>query len=161
WSENMFVNYPEAFILYAVPCYIFTWIVAVYFSGGYDQPVRLQKIIRGIFGGTILILVIYALLPESYRFSRALILLGAIWASFSMIILRFIINLFHWKEFMLESNAKKRLLIAGGEEEGSRVLSLLKLSGSTHNFIGFVKPPGDMISNSSVKSIPEFEKYVL
>ncbi len=161
WSENMFVNYPDTFILFAVPCYIFAWIVAVYFSGGYDQPVRLQKIIRGIFGGTILILVIYALLPESFRFSRALILLGAIWASISMIVSRLIINLFHWNGFMLESNARKRLLIAGDEEEGSRVLSLLKLSGSTHNFIGFIKPTVDSIPNGSGKSIPEFEKYVL
>jgi GT2 family glycosyltransferase len=161
WSENMFVNYPEAFVLLAVPSYIVIWMVAVFFSGGYDQPVRLQKIIRGIFGGTILILVIYALLPESYRFSRALILLGAAWACISMIVVRLVVNLFRWKDFMLESNTKKRLLIAGDEEEGSRVLSLLKLSGSTHNFIGFVKPSIDLNLKSSGKSIPEFEKYVL
>ncbi len=161
WSENMFVNYPGEFILLAVPGYIFIWIVSIYFSGGYDQPIKLPKIIRGIFSGTILILVVYALLPEMYRFSRALILLGAVWASISMIVARLIINLFKWKDFMLESNTRKRLLIAGDEEEGSRVLSLLKISGSTHNFIGFVKPGEDATSNNSGKLLPEFEKYVL
>ena len=161
WSVNMFVNYPRAFVLFAIPGYMFFWIVSVYFSGGYDQPIKLPKIIRGIFSGTILILVVYALLPEMYRFSRALILLGAVWASISMIALRLIINLFKWKDFMLESNAPKRLLIAGDEEEGSRVLSLLKISGSTHNFIGFVKPGENGLLNNPGKSLPEFEKYVL
>jgi GT2 family glycosyltransferase len=159
WSENMFVSYPDAFMVFAVPSYLFIWIVSVYFSGGYDSPIRLPKIVRGIFSGTILILVIYALLPETYRFSRALILLGAIWASISMVVARLIINLFHWKNFMLESNTKKRLLIAGEEEEGSRILSLLKLSGSTHNFIGFVTPT-NTTGNTNHK-LPEFEKYNL
>lgn len=160
WSVNMFVNYPDEFMSVAVPGYIFLWMTSVYFSGGYDHPIKLPKIIRGIFSGTILILVIYALLPEMYRFSRALILIGAVWASISMIVVRLIINLFRWKDFMLENNLKKRLLIAADEEEGSRVLSLLKLSGSTHNFIGFVKPDQEKISSGSGK-FPEFEKYVL
>ncbi len=161
WSENMLVNYPEEFILFAVPSYIFIWTISIYFSGGYDRPIKLPKIIRGIFSGTVLILVVYALLPETYRFSRALILLGALWASVSMVVSRLIINLFRWKDLMLESNTRKRLLIAGDEEEGSRVLSLLKLAESTHNFIGFVKPDADKTSNSSGKLLPEFEKYVL
>jgi len=159
WSTNMLVNYPDEFMWIAVPAYIVCWTVSIYFSGGYDQPIKLPKIIRGIFSGTILILVVYALLPESYRFSRALILLGALWASISMVIVRLIINLFGWKGLMLESNIKKRLLIAGDEEEGSRVLSLLKLSGSSHNFIGFVKPGNGYIASGKV--LPDFEKYVL
>ena len=161
WSENTFVNYPKEFILFAVPGYIFIWITSIYFSGGYDQPIRLPKIIRGIFTGTILILVVYALLPEMYRFSRALILLGAVWASISMIISRLIINLFRWKDFMLESNTRKRLLIAGDEEEGNRVLSLLNLSGLSHNFIGFVKPFTDAQPANTGKTHPEFEKFTL
>ena len=161
WSVNMFVNYPPEFVLFAIPGYILIWIVAVYFSGGYDHPIKLPKIIRGIFSGTILILVIYALLPEFYRFSRALILLGAVWASISMVVLRLIVNLFGWKDFMLESNTMKRLLIAGEEDEGMRVLSLLKLAGSTHNFIGFVKPQLNGVANASAKTLLEFDKYVL
>ena len=161
WSVNMLVQYPPEFVLFAIPGYMVVWIISVYFSGGYDHPIKLPKIVRGIFSGTILILVIYALLPEVYRFSRALILLGAVWASSSMVALRLILNLFGWKEFMLESNTRKRLLIAGEEEEGMRVLSLLKLSGSTHNFIGFVKPQINASGHVPLKSLAEFEKYVL
>lgn len=161
WSRNMVVNYPEIFMLMAVPGYILIWIVSVYFSGGYEQPVRLPKIIRGIFSGTILILVIYALLPEIYRFSRALILLGAVWASIAMIVSRLVINMIGWKGFTLESDNLKRLLIAGGSEEATRVLSLLKLSGSAHNFIGFATPEATINNAASAKPPGEFDNFTV
>lgn len=160
WSRNMVVHYPEIFMLLAVPGYIVVWIVSVYLSGGYEQPVRLPKIIRGIFSGTILILVVYALLPEIYRFSRALILLGAVWASMAMIVSRLVLNTIGWKGFSLESSTLKRLLIAGGSEEATRVLSLLKLSGSAHNFIGFATPE-PLVSNGSSRLPGEFDNFTV
>lgn len=153
----MIVHYPQAFLLFAVPSYILIWILSVYFSGGYDQPIRLQKIVRGLFSGTLLILVIYALLPENYRFSRALILLGSIWASMVMISSRLILNLLGFKPFALESSSRKKLLIVGEEDEASRVLSLLKMSETTHNFIGFLR---SQEKNPGVTRT-EFEKFNL
>ena len=94
--------------------------------------------IRGLLTGTLLILVVYALLPENWRYSRALILIGAFWASTSMIITRLLSNFIAGKTFALDSDRRKRLLIAGDEEESNRVLSLLKLTDTTHYFIGFV-----------------------
>ncbi|MCX6273905.1 MAG: glycosyltransferase [Bacteroidetes bacterium] len=157
WSRNMVVQYPQEFMLLAVPSYIIIWILSVYFSGGYDQPVKLQKIVRGLFSGTLLILVIYALLPEHYRFSRALILLGSVWAGLSMISMRLVLNLLGQKQFALESNSRKKLLIVGEEDEASRVLSLLKMSETTHNFIGFLRPQEKNTTNAKA----EFEKFNL
>ncbi len=157
WSSNFSIRYPDEYLKIVVPLYCFVWVFSIYFSGGYDQPIKPSRIIRGVFSGTLLILVIYALLPEGLRFSRALILLGAFWASASIIALRFIISLFSQK-FSLADAIRKRLLIVGNEEEGTRVLSLLKLSETTHNFIGFVLPgTSEKFSNSG----PEYSKYFL
>ena len=120
-----------------VPLYCLMWITTVFFSGGYDLPIKPARIIRGIFSGTLLILVIYALLPEEFRYSRALILLGGFWASAVMITARLIINLLTG-QYSLAEEVRKKLIIVGNEEEGNRVLSLLKLSETSHNFIGFV-----------------------
>jgi GT2 family glycosyltransferase len=157
WSRNMVVQYPTEFMLFAVPSYILLWILSVYFSGGYDRPVRMQKIVRGLFTGTLLILVIYALLPEHFRFSRALILLGSVWASIAMISSRLVLNFSGLKQFALESNSRKKLLIVGEEDEASRVLSLLKMSETNHNFIGFLR------SQEKISGVtkPEFEKFNL
>ena len=144
WEEsiknNEGLHYPTEFMHVAVPLYIITWLVSNFLSGGYDHPIRLNKLIRGIFSGTILILVVYALLSESLRFSRAIILLGAIWSCISMISLRFILNILGLKQFRFENQYKKRILIVGGEDEGQRVLSLIKHAVEHVNFIGFVKP---------------------
>lgn len=157
WSSNFSIRYPDTFLHVMVPVYCLTWIVTIFFSGGYDEPIKPAKIIRGIFTGTLLILVIYALLPEALRFSRALILLGAFWASAVIITARLIINLFTGR-FSIAEEVRKRLIIVGNDEEGNRVLSLLKLSETTHNFIGFIRPDTD---SAPEISSPEYSNYYL
>ncbi|MEP7168985.1 MAG: glycosyltransferase [Bacteroidota bacterium] len=137
------LHYPSLFMNIVVPVYILIWIFSVYLSGGYDKPIRISKIIRGIFTGTVFILVVYALLPEHYRFSRALILLGTAWASISSSALRLILNFTGIKKFKVKSDDKKRTVIVGDADEGKRVLSVLNLSGTNINFIGFVNGISD------------------
>jgi len=157
WSSNFEIHYPDAFLQIAVPLYCLIWILTIFFSGGYDLPIKPARIVRGIFTGTILILIIYALLPEELRFSRALILLGAFWASAVIITARLIINIFS-KKFTLAEETKKRLIVVGNEDEGNRVLSLLKLSETNHHFIGFVMPKG---GNDTSKQSAEYLNYYL
>ena len=157
WSSNLAIRYPETLMQVMVPAYCIFWITNVFLSGGYDLPIRPAKIVRGIFTGTIMILIMYALLPEHLRFSRALILLGAFWASAIMIASRLIINLFS-KKAALGEEIRKRLIIVGNEEEGNRVLSLLQLSETMHNFIGFVIPGNNQATD---RLRGEFDNYYL
>lgn len=157
WGHKANVHYPPVFIHYVVPAYLLVWLSSVYLSGGYDQPIRFQKVIRGLASGTIVILVIYALLPEESRYSRALLVMGAAWASVGMTLLRILLHMLAPKQFVLATDVQKKLLIVGDAEEGLRVLSLLKLSGTQHNFIGFVRPEMPV---SSTK-ITEYEQFLL
>ena len=138
------LNYPAVFMNLVVPAYILTWLTGIYLSGGYDKPVQLSKVIRGIFSGTLLILIVYALLPEAYRFSRALILIGTIWAFTGATLLRYLHSFLKIGGFELQNDARKRIIICGKPDEGKRVLSLLQLADARTSFIGFVTPgPGD------------------
>ncbi len=132
------LNYPPVFLYLVVPVYVLVWLVSIYFSGGYDKPIRITRVVRGIATGTLSILVVYALLSEEYRFSRALILLGTIWASVSAAALRMLLDFTGSKGYRLESHEKKNLVIVALPEEGKRVLSILQLSGSPVAFVGFV-----------------------
>lgn len=143
WEENVkkeISAYPEQYMTVNVPVYILLWLVSVYYSGGYDKPFRLSKVVRGIFVGTILIAAIYGFIPESYRFSRGMILLGTAWAISSMIFLRWIKHFIRYKNFGIEENLNKKLAIVGNYEEGKRALSLLNEAKVNLNFIGFVTP---------------------
>jgi GT2 family glycosyltransferase len=143
WEYNIISSkeyYPVEFMSIVVPLYIIIWLFSVILFGGYDRPVRKEKIFKGIVAGTLFILVIYALLPESYRFSRALILLGSIWTLFIMSFHRIIINLIKNKRFEINTTTEKKILIIGEKEEAERVADILKQTFITPSFIGFVKP---------------------
>ncbi len=141
WGHQVFAvesaYYPPEFMRFIVPAYILFWLSAVYISGGYDRPVRLFRIVRGIGLGTIAILVIYALLPVHLRFSRALILLGSVWSLFSMILTRTVCTLIKHKTLHISTSANKRVLIAGDGQEAARILKMLRQAGNT-SFIGLV-----------------------
>ncbi|HOT89642.1 MAG TPA: glycosyltransferase, partial [Bacteroidales bacterium] len=115
WEQNVLISkgghYPTEYLSLFVPLYIFIWLFSVFLSGGYDKPIRILKIFQGILIGTLIILVIYALLNEEYRFSRALITLGAIWSIISMLLYRTIFNLLKFNNFRFETGRYKNFII--------------------------------------------------
>lgn len=135
-------HYPLAFITVAVPAYILIWLFSVYFSGGYDKPYKAVKIIQGLFVGTIIILTAYALLSETVRFSRALIILGSVWALISMLGLRAVLSLMGIKTFKFTTGENKRFVVVGEETEARRVAELLRSTHLKAGFIGLVNCSG-------------------
>lgn len=131
-------SYPQEFITITVPIYIFIWLFSVYLSGGYDKPIRLLKIFQGISIGTIVILVVYALLSESYRFSRAILILGAVWGFISMTGLRLILHMAGFKNFKIGEPKNKRFIIVGQKDEAERVSELLHKTELNPAFVGLV-----------------------
>ncbi|HNU32969.1 MAG TPA: glycosyltransferase [Bacteroidia bacterium] len=139
WEINVKqLHYPLIYMRVFVPAYVLVWITGVYFSGGYDRPVQLLKIIRGLATGTIIILVGYALLNEQFRFSRALILIGTLWAMLALILLRFVLSFTGNKKFALANSIKKKTVLVAEPQEAQRILSLLQLAGSNTSFIGLI-----------------------
>src|ERR1035437_1080271 len=118
--------YSPTLVYIAFPAYIFIWMFTVYLSGGYDKPIRLFRILRGVLIGTGIILIGYALLPEAYRFSRALILLGVAWILLAYFISRLIFHLAGFKSFNFNPDESKHIIIIGKQEEFERVNNLLK-----------------------------------
>lgn len=144
WEENIKasegVHYPPQFLFIVVPLYIAVWLFSVFLSAGYDKPVKASKIIRGIFIGTAVILVIYALLPDHFRFSRALILIGTLWAIFSLFALRLLFHFLKIGGFVFGAGQSKRIIVVGKDDEVKRVNALLNQANVTPAFVGFVCP---------------------
>lgn len=134
------LDYPPTFVWLVLPAYVLIWLFAIYASGGYDRPMRISKAVRGVFSGSIFILVVYSLLSEEYRFSRAMIVLGTVWATLSIAVVRVLLDLLKLEGFRLDNHRKKNLMIVAAPAEGARVLSILKMSGSNTHFLGFVSP---------------------
>ncbi|HLN53046.1 MAG TPA: glycosyltransferase [Lentimicrobium sp.] len=142
WESNVIYkiggHYPQTFLTIVLPVYVLIWLFSVYVVGGYDKPVKIRKIIAGIFSGTVAILVFYALLPSELRFSRAIIILSGIWALVSTIGIRLILHFAGFRDYKLGYNINKRFAIIGDTEEAKRVADLLHKTLINPSFIGLV-----------------------
>ncbi|MBQ2908040.1 MAG: glycosyltransferase [Bacteroidales bacterium] len=163
WGNTMVYEgdgtYPITLFAIILPIYLLIWLVTSYFSGGYDKPYKVAPAVGGVFLGSLLILILYALLPESLRFSRALILLGMIWVSAEMSLTRWIGYLLKRPNFQYGKNAKKRFLVIGSEQETNRVEQLLQSTSIKPDFIGAISPfenqelPDNFLG--TLKQVPE------
>jgi GT2 family glycosyltransferase len=143
WEQYKFQgtsSYPIEYMTIVVPIYILIWLLSLFFSGAYDTPVKPFNIFKGIFIGTGAILVIYALLPESLRFSRMLLLIGTLWATLSAYLLSILFHITRLTGFRFEVKRNKKLIIVGKHAEASRVQGLLSKAESNLNVMGYVNP---------------------
>ncbi|MDP4280964.1 MAG: glycosyltransferase [Bacteroidota bacterium] len=154
-------HFPPVFLLVAVPAYILIWLTCVYLCGGYDKPVRMRKIIQGLVTGTLIILILYSLLSEHYRFSRALLILGALWGMISMLGLRYIIHLLGFKGFLIGVEKNRHFIIVGEKEEAERVSGLLQKTFIKPAFIGLVSyHPHKNSTNGFIGNLEQIKEII-
>lgn len=131
-------HYPPLFLYGLLPAYILIWLFSVLVAGGYDKPLSLRKVYTGIFAGTVVILVFYALLPSGFRFSRAIIILSGLWGLISLTGIRLALHFAGFRNYRLGHNESLRFAIAGSGDETGRVAGLLRNSLRNPGFIGLV-----------------------
>lgn len=154
------ITYPY-FIWYMLPTYAIIWLLTSFFYGAYDEPIKLKSVFSGVTIGTIIILVIYALIDTKYRFSRAIILIGAAYAIISMYSIRLIFNIFKNKNTnFLYSDRKNKIFIVGEIDEAKRVSEILKQISTNINILGFISPNGTESEDyiGDIKQIDEIIK---
>lgn len=143
WETKMIVSqaasyYPEELLRIAFPIYALVCVASIYLNGGYDKPMKYLNILRGIAIGSITILVFYALLPEYFRFSRAIILLGALWAVIATIVTRTLAHLIKYKNLSLGNEKSKRFAVVGSHDEATRIAAHLRSSSINPSLIALV-----------------------
>lgn len=143
------IIYADAFVPVAFAVYALLWVVALWMSGAYQRPLRLNYTLRGILLGTAAILVLYALLPEEYRFSRALILLGMCSLAVICIAGRWVLQALQIEKFYFAQKQKKRIAIVGDEDEIVRVKKILAMSFVQSDYIAHINPRQDVPSSNS------------
>ncbi|MEL5994204.1 glycosyltransferase family 2 protein [Hymenobacter segetis] len=140
WEHNhKFVPgaYPPQYMTMAVPAYIAVWLTSAYLSGGYDQPVRTSRVVRGIFIGTLLISAASNFL-DAWRFSKALIILGGAWAVAALVGRQLVAHFIKYKNLHLSERRQKNIAIVGSGPESRRVRQLLDAAQVSARVIGYV-----------------------
>ncbi|MFZ1329725.1 MAG: hypothetical protein WAW27_11905, partial [Chitinophagaceae bacterium] len=109
-----------------------------YYAGLYDRWYKRTELIQSTLIATTVLLAAYALLPEQYRFSRGIVLFGALLAFVLISLLRWVLI----KTNVLNGNNKNEdqetTIIAGTDEEYRKVLQLLNEAGLQQRVLGRV-----------------------
>jgi hypothetical protein len=130
--------YPPEFMNVAVPAYIIIWLGGIYLSGGYDKGgIKLLKILQGVLVGTLIISSITNFV-DTYRFSKALVILGGIYTGLSFIGIRLMLHYIKYGNVKLGQQIDKKIILVGDNGEAARVYELLVSGGMKGNVAGIV-----------------------
>lgn len=130
WEHNhRFIeggSYPDFYKWGITPIYALLWVLGLILAGGYRKPIKLNRILSGLILGTSLIFILYALSPDEFRFSRALIIMGSAWMTFGVLALRFAISFIPGSQTGLWSTDQRRVGFVGHSKNSDSVKVLLK-----------------------------------
>ncbi|HUC81300.1 MAG TPA: glycosyltransferase [Flavisolibacter sp.] len=132
------VSYPEKLILFSLPAFTLVYLVAAYYAGLYDRYYKRESVWRSAVVATVILLALYALLPEQYRFSRAVVVLGAFAAFLLISVLRWLLVKAKLLFEPVDATAQPHILVAASAQEYSAIEAFLKEKGFGQRIIGRV-----------------------
>jgi GT2 family glycosyltransferase/lipopolysaccharide/colanic/teichoic acid biosynthesis glycosyltransferase len=148
WERNhKFVeggSYPIEFMLVNASIYTIIWVFGLYLSGAYEKTRSTTAVVKGILFGLIGISLVYAFAPLSYRFSRAIIMLGFVWALIFAYLNRLVLYVAKFKKIDLAMAYDTTTIIVGGKNEASRVQDLLNKTKANCKVAGYVTVGNDI-----------------
>jgi FlaA1/EpsC-like NDP-sugar epimerase len=149
--ESRNSHFPAYYFYLIIPCYIAIWIISVALCKGYKKPYSTSKTNRGIIFGTIIILLIYALLPETSRFSRAVTILGAVWTAIVMNAVRYLLHSFILRGYQYANSKKRRILIIGSPSEAERVAMIAQTGSMKPEVIFSIKDSSSLVIKNLIQ----------
>lgn len=153
-------NYPDDFTGIIIPLYSFIMLITIVVVSGYRIPVRSRSVIKGIIAGTLIILIIYALLPLNLRFSRAIIIFSGLFILAALPLWRVLISLL--MPAMADNPFLKagRTLIVSGPEGYVRVKELMTTMGIRNRIAGRVSISPDDLEEEVLGSTDQIKEVI-
>ncbi|MEO5945930.1 MAG: glycosyltransferase [Chitinophagaceae bacterium] len=145
WNEYVRtdIHYENKLLWIAFPAYTVFYLIAAYYAGLYDRWYKWSELFRSSVVATIILLAAYAMLPEHYRFSRAIILFGAMLAFALISLLRWILVRLNVLNSNKDRDEHAQTVIAGSVTEFEATKQLLKDAGLQQRVLGRVAISAD------------------
>lgn len=163
WGKLRFgesYSYPGIFALTVIPFYIVATIGSIFLSGGYRLPSRPVRVIKGLLSGLALVLVIYALLPPEFRFSRAVIVIGGLSTTVIILLLRVLMAAAGIKAVINPFARAARTVIVSDDEEFIRISDLIGKSAKKHEIAGRVGINPDDLSHNVLGTLQQIKDII-
>ncbi len=163
WAEFYFNDpsyYPAHFNSINAPLYALIWTGGLYLSGAYDRKDDLWSAARGLLLGSLLIAAVYGFLDQPYRTSRAVILMGTVWALLSVLLIRMLAHYVKYGEWRAGVRKAASLVVVGSHAECERAMQLLSKLHISKNLVGYLSPEDDYDPHLFLNHIRRLDEVV-
>jgi GT2 family glycosyltransferase len=138
WATSYHSNpeyYNNRATWYNLALFIIIWIACFFYQGVYEKKFSLKDLLIASIWGFVFSLMIYALLPETWRASRMLLVLSFLWVIIYSMISRLILHRIHLKSWIIGSDKKLNVLIIGDELQVQQAKILLNQKRQEFNIL--------------------------
>ncbi len=142
--------YPMESLFPIICVYAGVMVLSIFLLGGYSKRSRIMRYVLGIIVGSISLLVIHALIPTEYRFSR-----GVLLAFFPLSLVLYVTRKKIMREPLSEDwhqNIYTRIGIISPDSAYDSIVELLNDMGLNNKLIGRIEP-SDRYSSSAIGNV--------
>lgn len=132
------VLYDNRLLWIAIPSFTVLYLIMAYYAGLYDRWYKRSELVRSTLIATIVLLAVYSLLPEHYRFSRAVILFGAVLSFILIGLLRRLLIATNVLTSHKQLEGHANTLIIGSAKEYDEAVQLMSDAGMQEKVLGRV-----------------------
>ena len=140
------VNYSPNMLVIAFPVFTVMFLIASYYSGLYDRGYKQSQLNRSTITAGLILLSCYALLPESLRFSRGILVFGIVMAFIVMSMLRWLFMKWSILSRVDDEDGYRQTIIVANENDFITVTEIMQKAGMTERVLGRVD--NNLISSS-------------
>jgi GT2 family glycosyltransferase len=163
WESHKFgtgYRYPETFTHIILPVYTLILLFSIAFISGFRVPARIRDSAKGVIAGTIVILIVYALLPDNLRFSRAVLIIGGLISLFVIPVFRLLVSLVLPSVADNPFSRARKTLIVSDAEGYLRIKDLISSSGSGNRIAGRVSLNQDDMKEEVLGTIGQIRDVI-
>ncbi len=132
------VNYSPNVLFIAFPVFTALFLITAFYSGLYDRGYKQAQLIRSTTIAALVLFSVYALLPESIRFSRGILASGIVLAFILMNTIRILFIRLHYLETSSEYEESRQTVVAAAEKDFLIIVEMLQNAGMTERVLGRV-----------------------
>jgi GT2 family glycosyltransferase len=142
---NRFVKpdtvYDKDLLIIAFPAFTLIFILVSYYAGLYDRQQKKVRVVNSTIVSVLIVLTLYSLLPERFRFSRGIILLGSFFSFLLLSLNRLLLR--KWGLIEEEEEEKLGTVVVGTRKEFEEVASLMQSVEKEQRVLGRISPVED------------------
>ncbi len=129
-------RYIRELIVGAALVYAVIYVIISFFSGLYDKPFKQRNLLRSAIISTLVLLSVYALLPETFRFSRGIIFVSAVVTFLTLSLQRWLLVKTTIVENAREDDLEKQTIVIANMEDYTAIENFYKKAAIKERILG-------------------------